>query len=180
VTESPSGAESTPLYADNIKYLNLQSAESFGATVTAYTYPDEFGACDGSAEPTPGVKLGQQARSSFGLCYRTAKGNDVKGQDFGYLLHLIYGATTAPSEKAYGTINESPDAIEFSWAISTTPEAVVGYKPTASLTVDSTKVAPEDLAALELILYGSDVATPVEGRLPLPAEVITLLTPAGG
>lgn len=157
VTESPSGAEATPLYADDIKYLNLVSAEEFGATIEAYTYPDEFAQCDGSAELTPGVTIGQQARSTFGLSYRTTVGNDVSGTDFGYKLHLIYGALAAPSEKAYATINDSPEAITFSWEVTTTPVNVTGLKPTASLTIDSTKADAEKLSALEDILYGKDV-----------------------
>jgi len=172
VTESPSGAEATPLYADNIKYLNLMSAEEFGATIEAYTYPDEFAMCDGSAEVATGVMIGQQARRAFGLCYRTAIGNDVNGNDHGYKLHLIYGALAAPSEKGYQTINDSPEAITFSWEVSTTPVEVPGFKPTASLTVDSTKVAAEKLAALEAILFGSEAE---EARLPLPDEVLSII-----
>lgn len=184
VSESPSGAESTAVYADNIKYLNLVSAEEFGATIEAYTYPDEFAECDGSATPVAGVVIGQQSRKMFGLCYRTMIGNDVDGQEHGYKLHLIYGAQASPSEKGYQTINDSPEAITFSWEVTTTPINVTGYKPTASLTVDSTKVNAEQLAALEAILYGKDPTEPegmdgVEPRLPLPDEVITLLTPAG-
>ena len=184
VSESPSGAESTAVYADNIKYLNLVSAEEFGATIEAYTYPDEFAECDGSATPVAGVVIGQQSRKMFGLCYRTMIGNDVDGQEHGYKLHLIYGAQASPSEKGYQTINDSPEAITFSWEVTTTPVNVTGYKPTASLTVDSTKVDAEQLAALEAILYGKDPTAPegtdgVEPRLPLPDEVITLLTPAG-
>lgn len=184
VSESPSGAESTAVYADNIKYLNLVSAEEFGATIEAYTYPDEFAECDGSATPVAGVVIGQQSRKMFGLCYRTMIGNDVDGQEHGYKLHLIYGAQASPSEKGYQTINDSPEAITFSWEVTTTPINVTGYKPTASLTVDSTKVDAEQLAALEAILYGKDPTAPegtdgVEPRLPLPDEVITLLTPAG-
>lgn len=178
VTESPSGAESTPLYADDIKYLDLRSAEEFGATVEAYTYPDEFAECDGSAQLAEGVMIGQQTRKTFGLCYRTVIGNDVKGEDYGYKLHLIYGATAAPSEKAYGTINDSPEAITFSWELSTAPVNVKGFKPTASLTIDSTKVDPEKLAALEEILYGKDGTgdddAGTDARLPLPDEVATL------
>lgn len=173
VTESPSGAESTPLYADDIKYLNLLSAEEFGATIEAYTYPDEFAACDGSAELTKGVMIGQQTRQTFGLAYKTTLGNDVKGNDFGYKLHLIYGALAAPSEKGYSTINDSPEAITFSWELTTTPVNVAGLKPTASITIDSTKVDPEKLKAFEKILYGS---TEAAARLPLPDEVKTLLT----
>ena len=172
VTESPSGAEATPLYADDIKYLNLVSAEEFGATIEAYTYPDEFMQCDGSAELTTGVYIGQQSRKTFGLCYRTAIGNDIVNNAYGYKLHLIYGALAAPSEKAYATINDSPEAITFSWEVSTTPVNVTGHKPTASLTVDSTKVDADKLAALEAILYGSESD---EARLPLPDEVLTIL-----
>lgn len=172
VTESPSGAEPTPIYADDIKYLSLMSAEEFGATVEAYTYPDEFAACDGSASLTEGVTIGQQARQSFGLSYRTTLGNDVVGEAYGYKLHLIYGAMAAPSEKAYATINDSPEAITMSWELTTTPVAVTGFKPTASITIDSTKVDATKLAALEAILYGATEAA----RLPLPDEVKTLMT----
>jgi hypothetical protein len=172
VTESPSGAEPNPQFADNIKYLNVFSAEEFAATIEAFTYPDEFMACDGSAEPEPGVIIGQQARKSFGLCYRTLIGNDVNGQEHGYKLHLIYGCMVSPSEKSYTTINESPEAITFSWDLTTTPVPVTGFKPTASLVIDSTKVAALDLAALETILYGTAPAT--EGSLPLPDAVIAL------
>lgn len=175
VTESPSGAEATALYADDIKYLNLMSAEEFGATIEAYTYPDEFMACDGSASLSEGVYIGQQARKSFGLCYRTTIGNDVVNNDYGYKLHLIYGALASPSEKAYSTINDSPEAITFSWEVSTTPVNVTGHKPTACLTIDSTKVAPEKLAALEEVLYGKEQAEP---RLPLPDEVVQIMTAA--
>lgn len=182
VSESPSGAESTAIYADNIKYLNLLSAEEFGATVEAYTYPDEFAECDGSATPTAGVTLGQQSRKVFGLCYRTMIGNDVDGQEHGYKLHLIYGCQASPSEKGYQTINDSPEAITFSWEITTTPVNVTGYKPTACLTIDSTKVDSTKLAALEEVLYGKDgTGDPETGgtdpKLPLPDEVITMLTP---
>lgn len=172
VTESPSGAEATPLYADDIKYLNLMSNEEFGATIEAYTYPEEFAACDGSAALAAGVYIGQQARKTFGLCYRTVVGNDVANNDFGYKLHLIYGALAAPSEKAYATINDSPEAITFSWEVSTTPVNVTGHKPTASITIDSTKVDVEKLAALEAILYGSESE---EARLPLPDEIAELM-----
>jgi len=174
VTESPSGAESSPQYADNIKYLNLVSAEQFGLTVEAFTYPDEFGAADGSAEPTPGVVLGQQGRKIFGLCYRTKKGNDLEGDSFGYKLHLVYGCQAAPSEKAYGTINDSPEAISFSWEVSTTPVPVTGFAPTALIVVDSTVVASADLTALETELYGGAASEP---HLPTPDEVIALVTP---
>lgn len=175
VTEAPSGAESNPQYADNIKYLNLQSAEEFGATIEAFTYPDEFGQCDGTATPEPGVHVGQQSRKTFGFAYRTKIGTDLDA-DHGYKLHLVYGALAAPSEKAYTTINDSPEAITFSWEISTTPVAVgeIGgteYKPAASLTIDSTQVDPAALADLEEILYGSVGDDP---RLPLPAEVISI------
>ena len=176
ITESPSGAESTPLYADDIKYLDLRSTEEFGATIEAYTYPDEFAACDGSASLADGVSIGQQARKMFGLCYRTTVGNDTDGTDHGYKLHLIYGATAAPSEKAYETINDSPEAITFSWEITTTPVSVTGFKPTASITIDSTKADPTCLAALEAKLYGGENSEPT---LPLPDEVKTLMTKVG-
>ena len=172
VTESPSGAEATPLYADDIKYLNLLSNEEFGATIEAYTYPDEFASCDGSAEIAPGVVIGQQKRKAFGLSYKTTLGNDVDSYDHGYKLHLVYGALATPTEKAYATINDSPEAITFSWEITTTPVAVKGFKPTAIVTVDSTKVEAEKLASLEEILYGTDEQ---EARLPLPDEVAELL-----
>lgn len=183
VTESPSGAEATALYADDIKYLNLMSAEEFGATVEAYTYPDEFALCDGSAEIADGVTIGQQKRRSFGMCYRTVKGNDVDSEDYGYKLHLIYGATASPSEKAYSTINDSPDAITFSWELSTTPVTVSGYKPTATITIDSAKTDATKLAALEKILYGSDPTTEggtdgADPRLPLPDEIAELFAAA--
>ena len=168
VNETPSGAEATPLYADDIKYLNLRSAEEFGATIEAYTYPEEFEQCDGSAELAPGVKIGQQARNAFGLCYRTVVGNDIAGNDFGYKLHIIYGATAAPSEKAYATINDSPEAITFSWEVACTPVDVEGFKPTASLVIDSTKVDAEKLAALEAVLYGGEST---EASLPLPDAI---------
>lgn len=173
VTESPSGADSNPLYADDIKYLDLRSAEEFGATVEAYTYPDEFAECDGTAELADGVTIGQQARKSFGLCYRTVLGNDIANDAYGYKLHLIYGATAAPSEKGYQTVNDSPEAITFSWELTTTPVNVTGMKPTALITIDSTKADPTKLAALEAILYGSGET---EARLPLPDEVKTLMT----
>lgn len=179
VTESPSGAEATALYADDIKYLSLMSTEEFGATIEAYMYPDEFAACNGEAELVDGVTVGQQKRSPFGLCYRTSIGNDVDGNDHGYKLHIIYGALAAPSEKAYSTINDSPEAITFSWEITTTPVNVTGQKPTASLVIDSTKADPTKLAALEAILYGSDDGGSGSGtdpRLPLPDEIKTLMT----
>lgn len=173
VTESPSGAEANPQYADNIKYLNLVSAEQFGGTVEAYTYPEEFAECDGTASPQSGISVGQQSRKSFGLCYRTQVGNDLEGTDHGYKLHLVYGALAAPSEKAYGTINDSPEAITFSWEISTTPVEVPNLKPTASLVIDSTKVDADALSDLEDALYGTDGGDP---RLPLPAEVLGMFS----
>lgn len=175
ITESPSGAEATALYADDIKYLNLVSAEELGGTIEAYTYPDEFAECDGSVALTDGVFIGQQDRKTFGLCYRTTLGNDVDSNGHGYKLHLIYGALAAPSEKAYATINDSPEAITFSWEFKTTPVNVTGHKPTASLILDSTKVSETKMAALEKVLYG-DVDT--EARLPLPDEVVQILTSA--
>lgn len=179
VTESPSGAEASPLYADDIKYLNLMSAEEFAATIEAYTYPDEFTECDGSASIADGVMVGQQKRKTFGLSYKTTLGNDVDGNDYGYKLHLIYGALAAPSEKAYATINDSPEAVTFSWEVSTTPVSVSGLKPTATVTIDSTKVDAAKLAALEEILYGKNPTTEeandgVDPRLPLPDEIATL------
>ena len=176
ITESPSGAEANPLYADDIKYLNLISAEEFGATIEAYTYPDEFAECDGSAILTDGVSIGQQKRKTFGLAYRTSLGNDVAGSEFGYKLHIIYGAIAAPSEKAYATINDSPEAITFSWEVTTTPVAVNGFKPTAHLEIDSTKAVEANLKNLEDILYGSD---DVEARLPLPDEIKSIMNAAG-
>ena len=177
VTESPSGAEATAVWADNIKYVNLLSAEEFGATVEAYTYPDEFAICDGTAELVDGVIVGQQARKVFGLCYRTKIGNDVDGNDHGYKLHIIYGAQASPSEKAYSTINDSPEAISFSWELTTTPVNVTGMNATSYLVIDSTKCDAEKLTALEKILYGS--AEPnTAPRLPLPDEIKTLMTPS--
>ena len=173
VTESPSGAEATALYADDIKYLNLLSNEEFGATIEAYTYPDEFAECDGSAELATGVMIGQQKRKTFGLCYRTTIGNDVEGNDYGYKLHLVYGCLAAPSEKGYSTINDNPDAITFSWEVSTTPVNVEGFKPTSQITIDSTKADPTKLAALEAVLYGG---AETEAKLPLPDEVATLMS----
>ena len=176
VTESPSGAEANPLWADDIKYLNLMSAEDFGATVEAYTYPDEFEECDGSAEIAPGVTIGQQKRKAFGMAYTTAIGNDVDGSDHGYKIHLIYGAMAAPSERAYATMNDSPEAITFSWELTTTPVNVAGFKPTAHLEINSTKVDADKLAALEAILYGTESE---EARLPLPDEIVELIGVAG-
>jgi hypothetical protein len=171
VTESPSGAEASPQYADNIKYLNLISAEEFGCTIEAFTYPDEFAQFDGVATPVAGVSVGQQTRKVFGLSYRTKLGNDVDGEDHGYKLHLVYGAQAAPSEKAFATINDSPEAITFSWEVTTTPVAVTGLKPTAIVTIDSTKVDSAKLADLEELLYG---AVGVDPQLPLPDAVIAL------
>lgn len=176
VTESPSGAEATALYADDTKYLSLTSTEEFGCTIEAYTYPPEFEACDGSAELAKGVTIGQQKRSTFGLCYKTTIGNDVDGNDHGYKLHLIYGCVASPSEKAYATINDSPEAITFSWEVTTTPVNVTGARPTASITIDSTKCDAEKLAALEAKLYGGEST---EAQLPLPDEIKTLMTAAG-
>ena len=172
VTESPSGAEATPLYADDTKYLNLMSNEDFGASIEAYTYPEEFEQCDGSATLVKGVTIGQQARKTFGLCYRTTVGNDSDGNAYGYKLHIIYGCFASPSEKAYSTINDSPEAITFSWEISTTPVNVTGYKPTASIVIDSTKVDKTKLAALEDVLYGTDET---EASLPLPDAIAALM-----
>lgn len=175
INESPSGAEATPLYADNIKYLNLMSTEELAVSIEAYTYPEEFEACDGSAEIADGVVIGQQKRQPFGLCYKTAVGNDVDSNDHGYKLHIIYGGLAAPSEKAYASINDSPEAITFSWEVSTTPVNVTGGKPTASITIDSRKADPVKLAALEDILYGKDSEPESTARLPLPDEIATLM-----
>ena len=175
VTESPSGAEPTALYADDIKYLELFSAEEFGATIEAYTYPEEFEACDGSASLGTGVTIGQQDRKAFGLCYRTIVGNDVKGNENGYKLHLIYGAKAKPSEKAYATVNDSPEAVTFSWEVTTTPVNVAGFKPTASVTIDSTKIEAGKLKAIEDKLYGTETQ---EATLPLPDEIKQIITGA--
>lgn len=176
ISESPDGADSNPIYADNIKYLDLRSAEEFNATIEAYTYPDEFAECDGSAEVTAGVFIGQQTRKSFGLCYKTLIGNDVDSTDHGYKLHIIYGCMAAPSDKDFETVNDSPDAITFSWEISTTPVFVDNdHKPTATLVIDSTKVDPTKLKALEDTLYGTSSAAPT---LPLPAAIIAQLKTA--
>ena len=176
VTESPSGAEATALYADDIKYLNLMSAEEFGCTIEAYTYPEEFEACNGEAELAPGVKIGQQKRATFGFSYKTSVGNDVDGSDYGYKIHVVYGCLASPSEKAYATINDSPEAITFSWEVTTTPVSVEGYKPTAHLEIDSTKIDAEKLALLEAKLYGSESE---EATLPLPSEIAELIGVAG-
>lgn len=173
INESPSGAEATPIYADNIKYLNIVSGEDFGATIEAYTYPDEFTECDGSAEIIEGVKIGQQTRKPFALCYRTLIGNDVAGTGHGYKLHFIYNAQAAVSAKNYKTINESPEAMSFSWEISTTPEVVEGFKPTATVTVDSTKVDSTKLKALEDKIYGTESSEPT---MPTISEIVSLLS----
>lgn len=177
VEENPSGGEPTAIYADNKKYLNLMSAEEFAATIKAYTYPDEFAECDGSVEIAPGVYAGQQNRKTFGLCYKTIKGNDVQGMDYGYKLHFVYGALAAPSGKTYNTVNDNPEAGDLSWTISTTPVDVPKAKPSATIVFDSTKCDPEKLKKLEDIIYGTD-ATEGKGtdsRMPLPAELIELL-----
>lgn len=175
VTESPSGAEATALYADDTKYLNLMSTEEFSATIEAYTYPDEFAECDGSAEIATGVAIGQQNRKAFGLSYKTTLGNDVDGNEYGYKLHIIYGALAAPSQKAFSSINDSPEAITFSWEVKTTPVNVTGKKPTATVVIDSTKVDGVKLAELEKILYG-DAETETEARLPLPDEIASIFS----
>lgn len=175
VNENPTGAESSKQYADNIPYLNLVSAEQFGATIEAFTYPPEFAECDGSVQVASGIMIGQQTRKTFGFAYRTKIGNDLAGQDFGYKLHLVYGCTAAPSAKNYGTVNESPEAINFSWEVTTTPVDVPGYKPTATFTIDSTLCSPSALKKLEDIVYGSETT---EARLPMPKEIIDIgLTP---
>ena len=175
VTESPSGAEPTALYADDIKYLELFSAEEFGATIEAYTYPEEFEACDGSASLGTGVTIGQQDRKAFGICYRTVVGNDVKGNEHGYKLHLVYGAKAKPSEKAYATVNDSPEAVTFSWEVTTTPVNVAGFKPTASVTIDSTKIQADKLKAIEDKLYGTENQEPT---LLMPDEIKQLIAGA--
>lgn len=172
VTESPSGAEASPQYADNIKYLNLMSAEEFGGTIEAFMYPDEFEQCDGSASPATGLTIGQQTRTPFGLCYRTIKGNDTSANDYGYKLHLVYGCQVSPSERAYATVNDTPEAIVFSWEFTTTPVNINGLKASAIATIDSTKADATKLKALENILYGSEETM---ARLPLPDELVTLL-----
>lgn len=173
IQESPSGADASDIYADNIKYLTLRAAEDFGATIEAYTYPDEFAVCDGTAAPTKGVYIGQQTRKAFGLAYKTLIGNDTEGTDYGYKLHLIYNATASPSEKQYQTVNDSPEAISFSWEISTVAVNVDGYKPTATITIDSTKADKAKLTALEETLFGSDSGT---AKLPSPSEVIAMMS----
>ena len=177
VTESPSGAEANPQYADNIKYLNLLSAEDFGGTIEAFTFPDKFALCDGTAYAKAGVGLGQQSRKSFGLSYRTKLGNDVTGVDYGYKLHLVYGCLASPSEKQYQTVNDSPEALTFSWDFTTTPAPVTGFKPTSVITINSkaATLVPADLTALEVLLYGDATNEP---KLPTPNEVIALFTAA--
>lgn len=175
ISESPSGAEATTLWANNGKYLNLYSVEEYASSIEAYTYPDEFAECDGSAEIAKGVSIGQQTRKSFGLAYKTLIGSDTDGNDHGYKLHLVYGCKAAPSERSHATVNDSPEALSFSWEISTTPVSVTGHKPTASVEIDSTKVEPAKLAAFEKILFGSDEAA---ARLPLPDEVASLFAAA--
>lgn len=173
ITESPSGAEATDIYADNIKYATLRSAEILGATIEAYTSPDEWDQCDGMAEPVKGLKIGQQSRSSFGLCYRTEIGNDTSTEeDDGYKLHFIYGATASPSEKGYQTINESPEALSFSWEITTTPVNVEGYKPASSMVISSLEISEAALKAIEDVAYGTEEQ---EARLPLPDEIIEII-----
>ena len=178
VTESPSGAEAEPLYADDIKYLELRSVEEFGATIEAYTYPDEFAVCDGSATLVDGVSIGQQPRRGFGFSYQTVIGNDTEGEEHGYKIHIIYGAKASPSEKAYATINDSPEAITFSWEITTTPVPVTGHKPTAHLEIDSTKLSPQQLAAVESLLYGSD-SEAANPTLPMPDAILSAIQGAG-
>lgn len=183
ITENPSGAESNPQYADNIKYLDLYSAEEFGATVEALTYPPSFGECDGTAEIAKGIMIGQQNRKTFGMCYRTLIGNDVDGQEHGYKLHLVYGAKASPSERSYNTINDSPEPNTFSWDLTTTPVQVTGHKATAKLEIDSTKVDKDKLKALEDILYGTDAegdSTGTDARLPLPDEILEMFKEAAG
>lgn len=185
VNENPSGAEPTPVYADNIKYLNLYSTEEFGCTINAFTYPKKFEECDGSAELVSGsgVTIGQQPRKAFGFCYRTEIGNEIVGEQLGYKLHLVYGCKASPSEKNYTTINDSPEANEFSWEVTTTPVEVEGFKPTSILVIDSTKVDDDILTEIEDILYGKDAAgsaVAVDPRLPLPDEILEMLTPTPG
>jgi hypothetical protein len=185
VAENPSGAEDTALYADNIKYLNLKSAEELGATIECYSYPDEWMECDGSAEVIPGVNLGQQKRNTFGLSYRTKIGNDTKGDDYGYKIHLLYGCSASPSERTYQSVNDSPDAISFSYDVTTTPVTVDGYKATSSIVIDSTKIDATALAKIEAILYGTDATSGedategTDARLPLPSELISILSVEG-
>ena len=172
VTEKPTGAETTNLYADDVKYVVIYGAEEFEATIEAYTYPEEFEQCDGSAVLQEGVNVGQQTRKTFAFCYTTSLGNDTQGQDFGYKIHIIYGCKAKPSEKSYSTINDSPEAVTFSWDVSTVPVPVEGMNPTATMVIDSTRVESNKLQLLEEVLYGTSVE---DARLPLPDEVKTLL-----
>lgn len=178
ISESPSGGDANPIWADNIKYLNLRAAEEYGSTIECYTYPDEFAECNGEGQPASGIAIGQQTRKTFGLSYRTIVGNDAQGNDLGYKLHLVYGCTASPSEKSYSTVNDSPEAGTFSFEISTVPVAIPGYKNTAILTIDSTKVAKASMTALEALLYGTDAgsgATATDPQLPSPETVLTTL-----
>ena len=172
ISESPSGGDANPIWADNIKYLNLRAAEEYGSTIECYTYPDEFAECNGEGQPASGIAIGQQTRKTFGLSYRTIVGNDAQGNDLGYKLHLVYGCTASPSEKSYSTVNDSPEAGTFSFEISTVPVAIPGYKNTAILTIDSTKIDSTHMAALEALLYGVDST---EATLPSPETVLTTL-----
>ena len=175
INESPSGADESPIYADNIKYLSLRAAEEFGCTIECYTYPDQFAICNGEAIPDVGITIGQQARTTFGLSYRTIIGNDAKGNDYGYKLHLVYGCTAAPSERSYSTVNDSPEAGTFSFEVKTVPAAIDGYKNTALITIDSTKVVKANLEALEALLYGTDGVSGTDPQLPSPSTVLTTL-----
>lgn len=177
VSLSPSGADATDLWADDIKYLSIRAAETMGGTIEAYTYPDEFMECDGSAEPAPGLVVGQQARKPFGFCYRSVLGNDSQGESYGYKLHILYGCTASPSEKGYQTVNDSPEAITFSWEFDTTPVNVAGYKPTSYLCLNSVKIGAEKMKAIEDILYGTAEDEP---RLPLPDEIINIVKGSTG
>lgn len=179
ITQSPSGAEATPQYADDIKYLNLMTAEEFGATIQAFYYPDEFAACNGMAEVKPGMKISQQPRKPFGLCYKTKLGNDTDGLEHGYKLHFVYGALAAPAETAYETVNDSAEAPTMSWEITTTPVAVKGFKPTAHVEIDSTTVAEDKMKALEDLIYGKDGEPATEAKLPLPDEIAALIGDVG-
>lgn len=178
VTHSPTGAEATKLYANNGNYVNLYSAEEVGGTITAYTYPDEFAVCDGSAELTAGVRIGQQTRKAFGFSWRTYVGNDTDGQEHAYIIHIVYGATASPSERAYTTVSDSPEAVELSWEYTTTPVSVTGFKPTAYLEIDSRTVTEQALKAIEDVLYGKDEAEKTDARLPLPDEIKSIIESA--